>query len=217
MAKRKLTFERQSVDSIEKERQHDAAGRFKRGAKSFLSFGFLRNCGLSLTGGIKRSSISKSNGLRGPNIKFLNKVFLCISIILLCYSIIEFVFDHPDIEKIYSKMRPVKEKIKGMVIPQTYSFLYYLEMVRRRNIFSPIVLKKAPNPEVKKKQLQKMTKNLSLVGISWGKEPVAMIKDKKISKTYFLKAGDIINNMKIEAVLKDRVILSHEGQKMELM
>jgi type II secretory pathway component PulC len=43
-----------------------------------------------------------------------------------------------------------------------------------------------------------------------------MIEDKKASNTYFLKTGDTINKMKIEEILKDRVILNYAGQRIEL-
>ena len=134
------------------------------------------------------------------------------------YSIAGSVFGRPNIKKIYEKSRLIKWKQpKQGVVFGVRPFLHYLEMVGRRNIFSPIVLKEIKKTEVKKKQLQEMVKDLSLVGISWDKEPVAMIEDKKVKKTYFLKKGMRINKFKIEDILKDRVILSFEGEKIELI
>ena len=107
MAKRRLTPEEQLLDLIEKGGKPEAA-KFKRKRKLFLGFGFLKNQWLFLGRGIKQGFVRFKTGLREPNLKLLNKVFLAISIILLCYSIIEFAFGRPDIEGIYGRMRSGK-------------------------------------------------------------------------------------------------------------
>ena len=91
-------------------------------------------------------------------------------------------------------------------------------MVQRRDIFSPVKLRSVENPEDEtKKALVTLVKDLRLVGISWGKDPQVIIEDTKDNKTYFLKAGDPISKFKIDTILKDKVILDADGQKMELM
>ncbi len=218
MAKRRLTPEEQILDLIEKGGKPEGATRFKRKRKFSLGFSFLKNQWLSLAKGIKEGFARIKTGLSEPNLKLLGKVFLVISIILLCYSIVEFVFGRPDIKGIYGRRRTIKEKEpEETTVLQARPFLHYLEMARRRNIFSPIVLKEAPKPEDKRKQVQKMAEDLNLVGISWGKEPVAMIEDKTAKKTYFLKKGDMINKFKIDDISEDKAILSYEKQKVELM
>ena len=192
--------------------------KFSRRRKPFLNFGNLKGLRYSLTKGIGRLLTRLSNGLREPNLKALNKIFFILSVVLLGYSVAGFVFGRPDIKEVYEKSRLMEWKQSGQeAISDVRPFLHYLEVVRRRNIFSPIVLKEAEKPEVKKKRLQEMVKDLSLVGISWDKEPVAMIEDKKAKKTYFLKKGQKINKFKIEDILKDRVILSFGGEKIELI
>ena len=59
--------------------------------------------------------------------------------------------------------------------------------------------------------------NLALVGISFSEDPDAMIKDNTTQEVYFLKRGDRIGkNMKVEAIMKDRVIISYQGKEIEL-
>ena len=218
MARQRPTPEEDLLNLIEKGEGAGAAG-FKRKRGFFLSLSSLKNSWLSLGSGISQGLSGFKSGLREPNLKVLNKVFLVISVVLLSYSIMDFVFSRPDIEEVYRKGRLVKER-RPLRKPaeELRPFLHYLEVVRRRNIFSPVVLKEAEKPEVKKKRLQEMAKDLSLVGISWDhKEPVAMIEDKKEKKTYFLKKGQKINKLKIEDILKDRVILSFQGEKIELI
>ena len=96
--------------------------------------------------------------------------------------------------------------------------MHYLEMVRRRNIFSPIVLKEEEEkPKIQKAQLKDMAKDLNLVGISMDPEPVAMIEDRKEKKTYFLKKGDPIGKFTVEEITGATVILAYEGETIELM
>jgi len=188
------------------------------GKKLFLNFGSLKGLWHSLAKGISRLLTRLGNRLREPNLKALNKIFFVLSVVLLGYSVVGFVFGRPDIKKVYEKSRLMKWKQSEQgVISEARPFLHYLEVVRRRNIFTPIVLKEAEKPEVKKKRLQEMVKDLSLVGISWDKEPVVMIEDKKAKKTYFLRKGQKINKFKIEDILKDKVILSFGGEKIELI
>lgn len=59
-------------------------------------------------------------------------------------------------------------------------------------------------------------KDLSLIGIIAGEKPQAVIEDKKIQKTYFLYEGQMVNQMKVEEILEDRVILNFNGEKLEL-
>jgi type II secretory pathway component PulC len=61
------------------------------------------------------------------------------------------------------------------------------------------------------------TKHLRLVGISWSDDPDIMIEDTKTQRTLFLKKGKLIDNeIKVQAVFKDKVILSYNGEEIEL-
>lgn len=217
MAEQRFTPEEQLLNLIEKGGEPETV-KFKRKRKFLFGLGNLKLRLFSLRKGMLHSLARLKSGVKEPNLKVLNKVFLVISLILLSYSIVEFVFVRSDIEAVFKKAkRPIKKEAEEKPLLEPRPFLHHLEMVRRRDIFSPIRLKEAEKPEVKKKQLQEMAKDLSLVGISWGEEPLAMVEDKKANKTHFLKKGDMLDNLKVEDVLKDRVILSFMGETMELM
>jgi len=155
---------------------------------------------------------------REPNLKALNKFLLVISILLLGYSVMDFALNRPDIREVRTKSRHVREEGEaGSMVSETRPFLHYLEMVQRRNIFSPIALKQVEKPEVKEKQLQEMVSDLDLVGISLDDEPMAMIENKKEEKTFFLKKGDKIGEFEIEEIQENKVILNFKGNKIELI
>ena len=96
---------------------------------------------------------------------------------------------------------------------------YYLDKVKKRNIFAMVVEKpKVKEKEEKKliKEVEEKTKDLKLVGIAWSDNPDAMIEDTKVKKTYFVKQGDIINGVRIERIFRDKVVLTYKGEKIEL-
>ena len=57
------------------------------------------------------------------------------------------------------------------------------------------------------------TESLKLVGISWSDNPDAIIEDTKDTKTFFVKIGQKIGDVKVQAIFKDKVVLSYQGKR----
>jgi type II secretory pathway component PulC len=97
---------------------------------------------------------------------------------------------------------------------------HYLEKAIARDIFRPaseqIVEKPQEETKPASSQARQATGHLVLVGIAWSANPDAMIEDTKAQKTFFVKKGNRIGDIKVEAVLRDKVILSYEGEEVEL-
>ncbi|MDD5282345.1 MAG: hypothetical protein PHC37_06995 [Candidatus Omnitrophica bacterium] len=221
MAKNKPTPEEQLLNLIE-----DGEGpstlslkRKKSSRFSFMSLSALSTLFARLKITIKDWLIQLKGGIDEPNLKAWNKVLAVAALILFVYLTADFTLRRLDIKQFTKKVSATKgrsfhEDVKAEIRP----FLYYLEMVQRRDIFSPVKLISTENPqEETRKALSTLIKDLKLVGISWGKDPEVIIEDTKENKTYFLKAGDTISKFKIDVILKDKVILESEGQKMELI
>jgi hypothetical protein len=64
--------------------------------------------------------------------------------------------------------------------------------------------------------LREKAKTLKLVGISWGPVPVAMIEDTAKRETSFLKERESINQIRIKAILRDRVVLTYGNADYDL-
>ncbi len=75
----------------------------------------------------------------------------------------------------------------------------------------PPVILPPPPPAPDPKEL---LRDVKLVGISWGEEPVAMIEQNQ--QTSFLKTGATIGPFTIKEILKDRVILRLGERDVEL-
>jgi len=112
-------------------------------------------------------------------------------------------------------------------IPEEISLLkkpsYYLEKPRSRDIFRFGEFNEMSQEEVappggrSSSKIEEAVTLLRLVGIGWSDDPDVMIEDTGIKQIYFLKRGQWIEGkIKVEAIFKDRVILSFEGEEAEL-
>jgi len=98
---------------------------------------------------------------------------------------------------------------------------YYLEKVNNRDIFKIVIRKSAPAAESAIAQgpssrIMEATGSLKLVGISWSKDPDAIIEDEKSKRTFFVKRGQMIGDIKVEGIFKDKVVLGYAGEEIEL-
>jgi len=66
-------------------------------------------------------------------------------------------------------------------------------------------------------QPEELIKNLNLVGIAWEDEPHAMIENKISGKTFFVKKGEFLYQLKVEKIMVDKIVLNCKGEKFELM
>lgn len=100
----------------------------------------------------------------------------------------------------------------------------YLGEIQKKDIFHPFAKTPEPAPvveEVKPVQagpsIKDLMKNLSLAGIYEGKDMEAMIEDKELKKTYFVKQGDEVKGMKVKEILQDRVVLQLGDEEQDLL
>ncbi len=93
---------------------------------------------------------------------------------------------------------------------------YYLDKVAERDLFKigpkhPASAKGGPS-----ERAVEATKHLKLVGIAWSENPDAMIEDTKAMRTLFVKRGQMMGDIKVEAIFKDKVVLNYAGEDIDL-
>ncbi len=98
---------------------------------------------------------------------------------------------------------------------------YYLEKARSRDIFNmgsrTVNFERAGQLKLPSQKIVEATQHLRLVGIAWSDDPDVMIEDTKSNRTYFLKKGQIMENeIRLQAVFKDKVTLAYGGEEIEL-
>jgi hypothetical protein len=101
----------------------------------------------------------------------------------------------------------------------------YVSAMSFRNIFNPfektaesLVAGQAEGSAVVQRIVQKV-ETLRLVGISWLDTPEsasAMVENTSSGVTYFLRSGEQVNGVTVEAIYADSIVLEFDGERMEL-
>ncbi|HDN86261.1 MAG: hypothetical protein DRP68_02860 [Candidatus Omnitrophota bacterium] len=212
------TPERELLKLIEAERK----GFSKRGEKKKrLRFSFLG--ALKGRWAFFKEAFSTNRKVVIREISLINRVLMGVVILLGFYVVVSNTFSFLSLPQKVERTLQIKPKSFKASSLREPSILkeasYYLDKVKKRNIFA-MVVEKPKIKETEKKELlrevEEKTKNLKLVGIAWSDNPDAMIEDTKVKKTYFVKQGDIINGVRIERIFRDKVVLTYKGEKIEL-
>jgi type II secretory pathway component PulC len=154
--------------------------------------------------------------------RLVNRVLELFIFLLLFYLISSLIISVANLNKKSS----LEFKIKKMASATGFSEVsllkvssYYLEKARARDIFKMGLGGVAEAKQVTRTPVSKIaeaTQNLKLVGISWSEDPDVIIEDTKAGRAYFLKRGQTINDFTVKAVFRDKVILSYQGEEIEL-
>ena len=167
----------------------------------------------------------KGEGQKIFEVKTVNNILALVIFILAVYLVSNVIAFVINMKKIPDYLKPEAQKEGGLAADAynasglSRGTAYYLEKVRQRNIFrmgseaasGAENAVKAPTAEI-----IQATQHLKLVGISWSSDPDALIEDTKALRTFFVKRGQKVGDIKIQAILKDKVILSVGGEEMEL-
>ncbi len=171
----------------------------------------------------KRSTQKKLKKKFAPDLEALNRV-LVLAVVLL------FVYVAGDAAASAMRLRTASnfafQNEKGVpfdpseIRPALKDAGSYLQRVNARDIFRGAEqfdrkVEKRTSASAPKKESP--LKNLTLVGISWSANPDVIIEDKKRKKTFFLRRGqEFADGIKVKEVFKDKVVLSYEGEEIDL-
>ncbi len=221
---RSLTPEKQLLKIIETSKGGNsfgvAAQSSRRHGLSWLNFGAW--LGRISFFKVKLGRLSSGFSLEQLDVKTTNRI-LGILVFLLCVyftgSLVISLVNLSNLPRLESNAQTAKVEID---FPQPQGLKkaasYYLDKVRERDIFT-MGLKKVAlvKPEQgPSARILEIVASLKLVGISWSNDPDAMIEDIKSLKTYFVKRGDFVGETKVQAIFRDKVVLSFENEEFEL-
>lgn len=164
---------------------------------------------------------------RKLDVKAINNILFLSIIILAAYFIFSFSVSMIDMKNPWdSKFKISDSGSQSEEGVEKVSFLkkaesFYLEKPRQRDIFKIGAKNIIGNAEAVMKDASskaiESTKHLKLVGISWSSDPDAMVEDTIALRTFFVKRGQTMGtDIRVEAILKDKVILSYKGEEVEL-
>ena len=159
----------------------------------------------------------------GFNTKIISKALGICIFVLAFYFISNLFTSLVNFKKMPDLLEMKKEDLKPVSFQEASvskkAVSYFLEKVRQRDIFK-MGHKEQVTSEVAIKNpsstIIEATQHLKLVGISWSNDPDAMIEDTKASRTFFVKRGQLIGEIKVQAIFKDKIVLSYAGEEIEL-
>jgi len=158
------------------------------------------------------------------DLKFINRILELGIAGFLIYLVFNTMFSAVTLTTRLTAVDATLMKDKGnhaqpsVITPFLKEAAHYLGNVRSRDIFKMGFHNEVPvesGPPVSSRAVE-ATKNFRLVGISWSNDPDAMIEDTKALRTFFVKRGQMLGDVKVEAISKDKVVLSYEGEEVEL-
>ncbi|MEK7850113.1 MAG: hypothetical protein AAB213_04805 [Candidatus Omnitrophota bacterium] len=216
-----LTPEKQLLKLIEEPHSRFSKNAVMRGkGATFFSFGGLRG----RFNFLKETLASFLRSWSGPiDTKKINAILTFISIVVGAYFIGTSVFLALKLSvlPVFSFKTESTAKSGALKqVSQLKALTFYMEKVRTRDIFKlgakePAQATPQQPGTTTAKQAEVLSK-YKLVGISWSDNPDAMIEDSAVNKTYFLKRGQSLDGVKVQAIFKDKVVLSYQGVEAEL-
>lgn len=101
------------------------------------------------------------------------------------------------------------------------AFAYYMEKVHARDIFKigrMMMQSAAPimDQAAIRAAQETVLNKFKLVGISWSDDPDAMVEETTSGTTHFMKRGQVLDGIKVQAIFKDKVVLNYNGVEVEL-
>lgn len=156
----------------------------------------------------------------GSGLTRLNRILGMVIAGGVALSVVNALYFKPDIGRIQDLVAGVKPPEPPPDI-KTIPVEEFLAPITGRNLFQPKTTEPpldltAPPPAAPTVQ-SPVLDNLQLVGIAWGTEPEAMIREKTEGRTFFLKQGDELKGVVVKEILKDRVIVEFEGEIKEII
>lgn len=163
----------------------------------------------------------RGEGVCQFDVRAVNKILILSIFALLIYLISDVSLSLVNLEKGLDLDIEVKKSAEAARPPEASllkAATFYLEQVRQKNIFEMGKAKKEDTEEAKTPSEESLhaAQNLRLVGISWSDDPDVMIEDTNVPRTYFVKRGEMIGDFKVQAIFKNKVILTREGEEIEL-
>ncbi|OGX34457.1 MAG: hypothetical protein A3C36_06395 [Omnitrophica WOR_2 bacterium RIFCSPHIGHO2_02_FULL_52_10] len=165
------------------------------------------------------------------DLKFINRILVAVLAGLMVLTLYVIFRKRPDVTSVRAAVSKINfSEIAPVQSAAFQNVTYYVEQAEARDIFNAFIEKKEepvavvqvepeeppPPPKV---PIEEKAKNLKLIGISWGNDPKAMIKDLKTQEVHFVAEGELIQGteVSVQEIKKDEVILSSEEDTMSLL
>ena len=108
-------------------------------------------------------------------------------------------------------------KNKDFTVNKIVPLSFYQDAVNKRKLFGGHTVKEVKIAGNEDASISQIASNLNLSGIIAGDTPKAIIEEKKEHKSYFLKEGESIGDVKLNKISDGKVIMEYKGTGFELV
>jgi len=155
------------------------------------------------------------------DIGLVNNVLMVIIAVLIIYFFMSFGGSFSDLKKLsgkeYSIVSASKSESGFKEIATMKGVAYYVGKLSGRDIFhKQVKTDQLGNEPVFSSKMADLTAHLKLVGISMSDDPDAMIEDTQLQKTFFVKKGAMVGDLRVDNITKDKVVLRMGKEIFEL-
>jgi len=182
---------------------------------------------------VGKSAVVKPTVLKAQkiNLKIINQILVIVLIGLVVLLFFVSLREKPEVSSVVAAISKIKlPEVESKPVVAFEKLSHYLDQIKKRDIFSIFQEKKAPvkvaeavkapePPPVPVVPIEQKAKSIKLIGISWGENPKAMIRNTNTQNVQFVTVGEKIDetDLEVKEILKNEVILTSEGQEMSLM
>ncbi len=162
---------------------------------------------------------------KGLDLKIANRFFGISIAIVVCIIVVDFFYvnqNNSAVLKGEDLKKDEDEQGLEFAIPKASELALsdYMSVLKDKGLFGMVEEEENIDPTKTAEKinlLQDAIKDFAVVGILWSQaQPQVMIEDKKDTKTYFLKEGDKLKEIKIEKIYKDKVTLSLGEDRLDI-
>ena len=168
----------------------------------------------------KSRAWARDGGVLQIDVKAINGILLLSVLALFFYFVTTVSMSLTNLKKIpaldFEIPKSAGSKTLSVASPMKDAS-YYAGLMAERDIFKmgrqEEELEESSGPS---SGMLEAISHLRLVGISWSGSPDAMIEDSRIPRTYFLKKGEFIGEVKVKEIFTNKVILEYGTEEIEL-
>ena len=151
------------------------------------------------------------------SILLVNKVLFVVFILVIMFFLIDYFFlPAITIPSLMIEEGRIEQSLAEEPVKKPYS--YYQSEISGKDLFKPLVLDIPETKEETGVPIEEIIANLSLLGLVSGASPQAIIEDKKMNKTFFLRSGESLGDVTLKEIseAEGRVVLIYNGEEFDL-
>ncbi|MEE8360318.1 MAG: hypothetical protein V3S04_05265 [Candidatus Omnitrophota bacterium] len=163
---------------------------------------------------ISQPAVSFGGIANFENIKTLNTALFAMLILIILYVFVDIFFIPPKEIRVTGIDEKKYARSVDEIDVRPYS--YYSQEMRSKKVFRPSITQERTKSFAPEIIAEEIIGNLTLLGIVTGEVPQAIIEDKKLKKSFFLKEGQSTGGVLLKKIDEGSVTVVYRGEEFNL-